>query len=141
VLVRALQLLRPLFVVFLVSCTPVSHGTIGAMLGQQNDGRLFIRATPQGLAAAEAGLEPGDEILFIEGIEARTLTPEQISELLGGPVGAPVQLTVLRNEEVLRVTLERTEAEKYSPAQDIAETTATPPAASEIEPSAGSPPQ
>lgn len=95
-------------------CSPAPHGTIGAILGQQEDGRVFVRDAPADLGAAQAGLQPGDEILFIDGVQASALTPDQLSQLLGGPVGAPVQLTVLRGEEVLRVTVTRTEARRYS---------------------------
>lgn len=98
-----------------LGCATPPHGTIGAILGQQGDGRVFIRAAPEDLGAAQAGLRPGDEIMFIDGVQASTLSPEELSALLGGPVGAPVQLTVLRDEEVLRVTVTRTEARKYAP--------------------------
>ncbi|HEY6725125.1 MAG TPA: PDZ domain-containing protein [Polyangiaceae bacterium] len=95
-------------------CGPPPHGTIGAILGQQNDGRVFVRDTPADLGAAQAGLQPGDEILFIDGVQASSLSPERLSEVLGGPVGADVQLTVLRDGQVLRVTVTRTEARRYS---------------------------
>lgn len=95
-------------------CGPPPHGTIGAILGQQNDGRVFVRDTPADLGAAQAGLRPGDEILFIDGVQASSLSPERLSEMLGGPVGAEVQLTVLRDGQVLRVTVTRTEARRYS---------------------------
>jgi C-terminal processing protease CtpA/Prc len=97
-----------------IACGPAPHGTIGAILGQQNDGRVFIRDAPADLAAAQAGLQPGDEILFIDGVQASSLSPERLSEVLGGPVGAPVQLTVLRKGEVLRITVTRSEARQYS---------------------------
>lgn len=95
-------------------CGPPPHGTIGAILAQKNDGRVFVRDAPPDLGAAEAGLLPGDEILFIDGVQASSLSPEQLSQALGGVVGAPVQLTVLRDGQVLRVTVTRTEARRYS---------------------------
>jgi C-terminal processing protease CtpA/Prc len=98
-----------------LGCATPPHGTIGAILGQQSDGRVFIRAAPEDLGAAKAGLQPGDEIMFIDGVQASTLSPEELSALLGGPVGAPVQLTVLREGEVMRVTVTRTMARKYTP--------------------------
>lgn len=95
-------------------CGPPPHGTIGAILGQQGDGRVFVRDAPPDLGAAQAGLRPGDEILFIDGVQASSLSPEQLSHVLGGPVGAPVDLTVLRDGQVLRVTVTRTEARRYT---------------------------
>ena len=97
-----------------IACGPPPHGTIGAILGQQTDGRVFIRDAPADLAAAKAGLRPGDELLFIDGVQASSLSPEELSQLLGGPVGEPVQLTVLRSGEVLRMTVTRSEARRYS---------------------------
>src|SRR5512140_648254 len=43
------------------------QGTIGAVLGQRPDGRLFVRDVPPLLAARKSGLLPGDEILLIDG--------------------------------------------------------------------------
>ena len=111
-LVRALTLLAS--VAASSACGPPPHGTIGAILGQQGDGRVFVRDAPPGLGAEKAGLRPGDEILFIDGVQASSLSPEQLSEVLGGPIGAPVDLTVLRDGQVLRLTVTRTEARQYS---------------------------
>ena len=104
---RALALAFALF-----ACSP-QRGTIGAVVGQAPDGRLFVRETPAGLAAEKAGLRPDDEILLIDGRDVRALTPQQVHELLGGDVGDPVKLTLVRGEEVLRVTLRRTPARKH----------------------------
>ena len=104
---RALALAFALF-----ACSP-QRGTIGAVVGQAPDGRLFVRETPAGLAAEKAGLRPDDEILLIDARDLRALTPQQVHELLGGDVGDPVKLTLVRGEEVLRVTLRRTPARKH----------------------------
>ena len=86
------------------------RGTIGAQLGRQDDGRLIIRETPLGLAAAKAGLRPGDEITLINGRGVRSFDEKGIHNILSGDVGDPVKLTVLRGEKVLHVTLQRTPA-------------------------------
>lgn len=93
------------------ACSP-TRGTIGAVLGQQPDGRLFIRETPADLAAAKAGLRPDDEILLIDGLDVRTMSSKRVHEHLVGEVGETVKLTVLRDGEVLRVTLQRTKARR-----------------------------
>lgn len=92
-----------------------SRGTIGAVLAKDADGRLFVRDVPSGLAAAEGGLEPGDEILLIDGRDARALGARGVHEALSGSVGEPVKLTLVRQGEILRVTLRRTEARRYRP--------------------------
>ena len=86
------------------------RGTIGAQLGQRDDGRLFIRETPLGLAAQRAGLRPGDEITLINGQDVRSFDEKGIHRILEGEVGDPEKLTVLRGEQVLHVTLQRTPA-------------------------------
>jgi len=90
-----------------IACA-AERGTIGAQLGRQQDGRVFIRETPANLAAAKAGLKPGDEITLINGRDVRTLDEKAIHNVLSGEAGEPVKLTVLRGETVLRVTLQRT---------------------------------
>lgn len=92
-----------------LSCSP-QRGTIGAILGQQSDGRVFLREVPPGLAAARAELQEGDEILLIEGRDVRVMTEQDLHRALGGQVGDPVRLTLVRGDDVIRVTLERTAA-------------------------------
>jgi len=96
----------------LASCI-ASKGTIGAVIAQDSDsGRLFLRDVPPNLAAARAHLEPGDEILLIDGLDVRRMDAQQINGMLSGEVDSPVKLTLIRQEQVLRVTLLRTEAQK-----------------------------
>ena len=92
------------------------HGTIGAVIAQEPDtGRLFLRDVPPGLAAAKAGLKTGDEILLIDGVDVRAMDAKQIHAVLTGDIDAAVKLTVVRGEQVLRVTVKRTEARKLLP--------------------------
>lgn len=86
------------------------EGTIGALLGQRADGRLFVRDVPATLAAARGGLEPGDEILLVDGKDVRTLDSAALHRALSGEVALPVKLTVVRRDAVFRVTLARTPA-------------------------------
>ena len=91
----------------LVGCGP-EHGTIGALLAQTPDQRLVLREVPKALAAGRAGLQPGDEILLIDGRDVRELNERGVHRALGGDVGDPVKLTLLRDGRVIRVTLRRT---------------------------------
>jgi len=91
----------------LIGCA-AQRGTIGAMLGRQPDGRLFVRQVPPELAASQAGLRAGDEILLIDGQDVRALDERQVHQALSGEVGQPVKLTLQRGNGVLRVTLKRT---------------------------------
>jgi len=83
------------------------------MIVQDSDsGRLFLREVPASLAAGQANLKPGDEILLIDGLDVRRMDAQQINAALTGDVDSPVKLTLLRDEQVLRVTLRRTEAHR-----------------------------
>lgn len=97
-----------------VACAgPSRAGTIGAVLGRHADGRVHLRDVPSHLAAGQAGLLPGDEILLIEGRDVRPLSEAELRRLLSGEPGDPLRLTVIRGESVLRLTLVRTRAERY----------------------------
>jgi C-terminal processing protease CtpA/Prc len=83
-------------------------GSIGAVLAQSHpDGKVTVRDAPPGLPAALSGIVPGDEILFIEGRDVRSMSPEAIHLALEGEVGSTVQLTVLHQGKIQRVTLKR----------------------------------
>ena len=102
----------PLLIGLVAACAP-QRGTIGAMLAQDRDGHLFVREAPRGLAAAEAGVRPGDEILLIDGKDARAMEAEAVHAALSGAVGSTVQLTLIRDGEIVRVTLKRTPARPH----------------------------
>jgi len=103
------QLLALLLASTLVGCA-AQRGTIGAVLGQSPDQRLVLREVPPELAAGRAGLQPGDEVLLIDGRDVRELDERGVHQALGGTVGDPVKLTLLREDRVIRVTLKRTPA-------------------------------
>ena len=94
-----------------VGCGP-AHGTIGAILAQQPDGHLVVREVPEGLAADKAGLQPGDEVLLVDGIDVRMLDAEALHKKLSGEVDTTVKLTVVRGEQVLHLELKRTPAKR-----------------------------
>src|SRR5260221_13830749 len=79
----------------LVGCGP-ERGTIGAALAQTPDQRLVLREVPPNLAAGRSGLQPGDEILLIDGRDVRELDERGVHHALGGNLGDPVKLTLLR---------------------------------------------
>jgi C-terminal processing protease CtpA/Prc len=91
------------------------RGTIGAVLGQSQENHLVLREVPPDLAAGRAGLEPGDELILIDGRDVRELDERAVHQALGGGVGDPVKLTLLRQGQVIRVTLRRTPAPSPAP--------------------------
>ena len=96
-----------------LACGP-ERGTIGALLGQGSDQRLVLRDVPAELAAGKAGLQPGDELILIDGRDVRDLDERGVHQALSGNVGDPVKLTLLREGRVIRVTLRRTAPPKKS---------------------------
>jgi membrane-associated protease RseP (regulator of RpoE activity) len=56
---------------------------------------------------ARVGLEPGDEVLAVDGRDVRDLDPRGVHGALAGEVGTPVTLTVARRGRVERLTVVR----------------------------------
>ncbi len=96
-----------LSLVAMAGCGP-PIGSVGAVFGVRGDEpRVFVRDAPAGLGAAEAGLRPGDELLFVDGEDVRDLGAEGVRERLRGVVGTTVVLTVARGDEIVRVRVTR----------------------------------
>jgi C-terminal processing protease CtpA/Prc len=92
------------------ACGAPIVGSIGAVLGRDNDTHaLYVRDVPAGLGADRAGLLPGDEIVMINGVHVRDLSPRDVRARLRGEVGSAVELTVVRGNEVLEVQVIRGE--------------------------------
>lgn len=103
-------------VVLLSACAPRA-GTIGAILTREQTGRTFVRDVPPHLAAYQAGVRRGDEILFVEGRPVRSLSDAQLHSLLSGAVDQEVQLTLARDgTTILRLRVSRSPSEPYRPA-------------------------
>jgi C-terminal processing protease CtpA/Prc len=67
---------------------------------------------------ARAGLEPGDEVLAVDGRDVRDLSPEAVHRALAGDIGSTVTLTVARRGGVERLTVVRKPYRKLAPAPD-----------------------
>jgi C-terminal processing protease CtpA/Prc len=91
-----------------LACGATQRGTIGARLGRDSEGHVFVREVPEGLGAAEAGVKPGDELLLIDGQDVRELSESRLHTTLSGEEGTRIRLTLQRGNEVVRVTVKRT---------------------------------
>jgi C-terminal processing protease CtpA/Prc len=98
----------------LLGCTP-ARGTMGALIARDAGGRVVLREVPAELASARAGLAPGDELLLVEGRDARAMSDAELRRALQGEPGEVRRLTLLRGEQVLRVTLRLTPARRSMP--------------------------
>lgn len=84
------------------------YGGIGSVI-QYYDERVHISEPYENFPAHKAGLLPGDAILEINGVDTKTKTVSEVSELLKGQPGSKVALKIQREGEkdVLTKTLTR----------------------------------
>ena len=69
---------------------------IGVEIGVKND-LLTIIAPLTGTPGDKAGLKSGDEIIKIDGKDATNMTSDQAVDLIRGPKGTSVTLSIIRN--------------------------------------------
>jgi hypothetical protein len=80
---------------------------IGAQLAVQPQGIIISRVIPGGGAEA-AGIEAGDVLVRIDGLDARGLSMPEAVQRLRGPEGTRVRVRVERDGTELEVLIERT---------------------------------
>jgi carboxyl-terminal processing protease len=73
------------------------------------DGKLFVNDVSEGYPANKGDVKAGDQILKINGIEIKGKDRTQISQLLRGPKGTPVDLTLMRDGKEIAKKLNRDE--------------------------------
>ncbi|MDQ1141004.1 S41 family peptidase [Pedobacter agri] len=73
------------------------------------DGKLFINDVSEGYPANKSDVKPGDQVLKINGIEVKGKERSQISQLLRGPKGTLVDLTLVRDGKEILKKLNREE--------------------------------
>lgn len=102
------SLLRVLLFAFVIgACASAAPGTIGALLGKRTDGRLFVRGVPPGQGADRAGLELDDEIVAIDGRNAKELSPDEVRRAVRGNAGSTLRITVERGGQRRDVEVRR----------------------------------
>ncbi len=92
---------------FVIAACASAPGTIGALLGQRSDGRLFVRGVPAGQGADRAGLEIDDEIVAIDGRPVKEMSQEDVRRAVRGDVGSKLTVTVERAGQRRDVKVER----------------------------------
>src|SRR5688500_5300578 len=81
------------------------YGGIGAITREIGD-RTVVTMIMEGYGAQKGGLQIGDEIVAIDGVELAKLTREESSQLMKGQVGTPVTLTIKRYGAAKPLTLQ-----------------------------------
>ncbi|MEM9774786.1 MAG: S41 family peptidase [Chloroflexota bacterium] len=84
----------------------IETGSIGIIF-KPISGEFVIEVTQDDGAAQNAGVQPNDVILAVDGLPVENLSPGEIGVLLSGPIGSSVDLAVLRENEELSFTIER----------------------------------
>ncbi|MCG1009135.1 S41 family peptidase [Salinicoccus sp. ID82-1] len=80
---------------------------IGAEVMQEGN-RVIITSPMRGSPAEEAGLEPGDEIIAVDGESIEGWTTQEAVQLIRGEKGTDVVLTIVRGEgDPMEVTITR----------------------------------
>lgn len=85
-----------------------SFGGLGILVGLEDEYLTVVRPY-EGTPAYKAGIKAGDKITQIDGKDARGIDLDTAINLMRGPVGTEISLTILRGEEEKDFTLVREE--------------------------------
>ena len=75
-------------------------GSTGFQIDQTNKSKALITSVDAGSPAAKAGVQPGDEIVAVEGQPLTASNGENANELLFGKVGDSFKITIQRGQSV-----------------------------------------
>ncbi|MBI2678786.1 MAG: S41 family peptidase [Candidatus Koribacter versatilis] len=88
---------------------------VGMQVGPRNN-KVIVIAPFVGTPAYRAGIRPGDVIIAVDGKPTDNMNTSEVADLLKGPKGTPVKITILREgtEKPLDFTVTRDEIPRYS---------------------------
>jgi carboxyl-terminal processing protease len=88
---------------------------VGMQVGPRNN-RVIVIAPFAGAPAYRAGIRPGDIIIAVDGKSTENMSTSDVAELLKGPKGTTVKITMLRegSDKPLDFTVVRDEIPRYS---------------------------
>ena len=82
---------------------------IGVTIVQREDGYIDIQKVEPGSPAQEAGVQPGDVLVGVEGNDVAQLTMDEVKNLVRGEKNTQVQVQLRRGEETLTLSVYRRE--------------------------------
>ena len=94
------------YAAFMASMEDTQVVGIGIQSYYRDEGVLLSQVAPDS-PASEAGLQPGDIIIAIDGHDTRGAAEEDIDSWIRGDLGTRVHLTILRGDETFQVALTR----------------------------------
>lgn len=68
---------------------------------------MFVRSTPAGQGAAEAGLLVDDEIVAIDGKDVKGMSEEDVRRAVRGDFGSTMTVTIVREGQRRDVSVKR----------------------------------
>ena len=80
-------------------------GTTGFQIDLANESKALVTKVDPGSPASKAGVEPGDEIVAIEGQPLTASKGEAANEMLFGKIGDQLKITVHRGQSVSTIDL------------------------------------
>jgi carboxyl-terminal processing protease len=88
---------------------------VGMQVGPRNS-KVIVIAPFAGAPAYRAGIRPGDIIIAVDGKQTDNMSTSDVAELLKGPKGTSVKITMLRegSDKPLDFTVVRDEIPRYS---------------------------
>src|SRR5690242_4522697 len=88
---------------------------VGMQVGPRNN-KVIVIAPFVGTPAYRAGIHPGDIIISVDGKPTDNLSTTDVADMLKGPKGTQVRITILREgtEKPLEFTVTRDEIPRYS---------------------------
>jgi carboxyl-terminal processing protease len=84
---------------------------IGVVIFANEDGNIEVRQVLEGTGAEAAGVMPGDIFVEVNGESVQGLDQTQLALLVRGPAGTTVEITFLRGEELITLTITRSRFE------------------------------
>jgi carboxyl-terminal processing protease len=88
---------------------------VGMQVGPRNN-KVIVIAPFAGTPAYRAGIHPGDIIIAVDGKATDNMSTSEVADMLKGPKGTPVRITILREgtEKPLVFNVVRDEIPRYS---------------------------
>lgn len=84
-----------------------NYAGIGVRISPGEDNLITVVNVFRNSPADKAGIQPGDKIITIAGEDATTWTVDQGASKMRGEAGTAVEITILRGEEKINLTLTR----------------------------------
>ncbi len=82
---------------------------VGMQLGMNQEHKIVVIAPIEGTPASKANVQPGDEIIEINGKAVKGQSLDQVVKQIRGPVNTKVNITFLRKNDKRKVALMRAE--------------------------------